>query len=497
MAVLEAKNITKVFPGVLALNSVNLSIDAGVVHCVIGENGSGKSTLIKCLTGIYEPEIGDVIIEGTNVKDNPLITSKIAYVPQEIDLFPDLTVAENLFLPYEKTGFTGLVHKRAVEKAAIPWLDRLHLSIKPDELVKNTTVSEQQLLQIGRALVRSDFSILLLDEPTTSLTTSDTEILFQLINELKEEGKAIVFISHKLEEIFSIGDVLTVLRNGDKVNMADVSSVDTAWVVQEMTGRAIDQEELFRSTNVRDEEVLRVDNISGSHFSDISFSLKAGEILGFTGLVGSGRSELMQAIFGYLPLYSGHVTLDKTSWKKGNTSHSTKHGFVYLPEERKTQGILQNLSVLKNISISVLEQLKFGLTISRKKERALGNDVVSEYQIKTPSLEQHIKFLSGGNQQKVIIGRAMSVKPKVIVFDEPTKGIDVGAKIEIYRVMKQLAEEEGMGIILISSELEEIMKCSNRIIALYQGRKVDEFPGDAAKDTLLAAIIGVNNHESK
>ncbi len=493
MKVLEAQNITKLFPGVVALDSVDVSFDTGEIHCVIGENGAGKSTLIKCLTGVYEPEEGQVLIDGEDALKNKVLFDKVAYVPQEIDLFGYMSVAENLFLPYEKSGLKGIVNQKELEKKAVPLLEKFRIPVKPDELVKDISVSAQQLLQIARATVHEDYEVLMLDEPTTSLTTSDTEILFDIVKEIKAENKAIIFISHKLEEIFALGDVLTVFRNGKKVAYSRLEEIDIPWVIRQMTGRELDQEQVFYSDKVSDEVLLEVESLTGERFTDVSFTLKKGEILGFSGLVGAGRSELMQAIFGYLPVYSGSVKLGGEEWKLGDTNYSVNHGFIYLPEERKKQGILPVLSIRENISVSALKDLKGGLGISKKKEDELAGRIIDTYDVKTPDAEKEIQFLSGGNQQKVIIGRSMCCSPKVLVFDEPTKGIDVGTKAEIYRLMKELAEEKGIGIILISSEMEEIKKCSNRIIALYEGKKAGEYDAEADKEAILSAIIGVNS----
>lgn len=493
MKVLEAHNITKLFPGVVALDSVDVAFEPGEIHCVIGENGAGKSTLIKCLTGVYDPEEGEVLIGGEDAIKNKALFDKIAYVPQEIDLFGYMSVAENLFLPYEKSGIKGIVNQKELEKKAAPVLEKFRIPVAPDALVKDISVSSQQLLQIARACVHEDYEVLMLDEPTTSLTTSDTEILFDIVKDIKKENKAIIFISHKLEEIFSLGDVITVFRNGKKVAGDVISNVDIPWVIRQMTGKELDQDQVYYSDKVTDQVLLEVNNLTGEKFTDISFTLKKGEILGFSGLVGAGRSELMQAIFGYLPVYSGTVKLDGEDWKLGDTNYSVNHGFIYLPEERKKQGILPVLSIRENISVSTLDTLKSGISISRRKEDELAQDVIDTYDVKTPDADKAIQFLSGGNQQKVIIGRAMKCSPKVLVFDEPTKGIDVGTKAEIYRLMKELAEEKGIGIILISSEMDEVKKCSNRIIALYEGRQAGEYDAAADKDTLLSAIIGVNS----
>ena len=472
MKVLEAHNITKLFPGVVALDSVDVAFEPGEIHCIIGENGAGKSTLIKCLTGVYQPEEGEVLINGEDAIKNKALFDKIAY---------------------EKSGIKGIVNQKELEKKAVPVLERFKIPVEPDALVKDISVSSQQLLQIARACVHEEYEVLMLDEPTTSLTTSDTEILFDIVRTIKKQNKAIIFISHKLEEIFSLGDVITVFRNGKMVAGDVISNVNIPWVIKQMTGKELDQDQVFCSEKVSEKVLLEVSNLTGEKFSDISFTLKKGEILGFSGLVGAGRSELMQAIFGYLPVYSGTVKLDGEAWKLGDTNYSVNHGFIYLPEERKKQGILPVLSIRENISVSTLDTLKSGFSISRRKEEELAREVIDTYDVQTPDTDKAIQFLSGCNQQKVIIGRAMKCNPKVLVFDEPTKGIDVGTKAEIYRLMKELAEEKGICIILISSDMDELKKCSNRIIALYEGKQAGEYDAKADKDTLLSAIIGVNS----
>ena len=474
MSVLEAKNISKKFPGVLALDSVDISFEPGEIHAVIGENGAGKSTLIKCLTGVYTPEEGEVLVEGKNAIKNKDLFKKVAYVPQEIDLFKHMTVAENLFMPFEKFDIKGAINQRELGKKALPILEKFNIPVNPSDLVRDISVSSQQLLQIARAVSNVDYEVLMLDEPTTSLTVKDTRILFDIVKRIASENKAVVFISHKLEEIFELCDVITVFRNGKRISYAKISEVDDSWIVKQMTGREKVLDQKFYSEKVSNENIMEVKNLSGERFHDVSFSLRRGEILGFTGLVGAGRSELMQAILGILPIYSGEIIFEGEPWKKGDSNWSVSKGYIYLPEERKKDGILPMLSIRENISITALDSLRSGIGLSRTKEQSLADDIIKLYDIKTPDADKQIQFLSGGNQQKVIIG------------------IDVGTKIEIYKLMKRLAEEEQIGIIMISSEMEEIMKCSNRIIALYDGHNAGEYDASTDDRTLLGAIIGLN-----
>ncbi|WP_311491889.1 sugar ABC transporter ATP-binding protein [uncultured Anaerococcus sp.] len=487
-----AKNITKIFPGVIALDDVSIQFEKGKVHAIIGENGAGKSTLIKCLTGVHSPTKGEILLCGKEAKLNDIEFKKVAYVPQEINLFENMSVSENLFMPYE--GNT--INFKRINSDAKPILKKFKIDVVPNELVKNISVSQKQLLQIARACTNSDFHTILFDEPTTSLSEKDTENFFEIIKELKSQSKAIVFISHKLEEIFRISDVVSIFRNGKNIGVHDVSGINEDFIIKEMTGKNINYNEDFSSKNVQEDVILEVHNITGKMFRDISFNLKRGEILGFSGLVGAGRTELMQSIFGYLKFVDGYYVLDGEKISESNTTDSVNRGLIYLPEERKQQGIFSHLSVRENISVALSDLIvKYGFVVN-KLEKQLVDNIISEYNIKTASKESIISYLSGGNQQKVIIGRSMYTNPKVLIFDEPTKGIDIGTKTEIYKLMKGLAEK-GISIIIISSEMDELIKCSNRIITLHDGEIVSQFDKPFEREKLMKAILGyeVRNYE--
>jgi ribose transport system ATP-binding protein len=492
MALLEARNIVKRFPGVIALNQLNITIRPGTIHCVIGENGAGKSTLVKTLTGVYKPDEGEVLIDGVNALQNPGQFLKVAYVPQELSLFSEMTVAENLFMPFSRSGMGGaMVTSSRLNKAAIPHLERFSIEARPDALVRTLTVSDQQLLQIARALTNKLAEIIILDEPTTSLTEREVERFFKIVRRLKDEKHSMVFISHKLDEIYAIGDEITVMRNGEQVGSAPVAEMNQRQLISLMSGKDVDLDETFRPSKPAGKVLLEVDALCGDKFTDVSFDLREGEVLGFAGLVGAGRSEIMQTIFGFLPEKSGAVKLKGESWKFRDTHTAMKRGLVYLPEERKHHGILPDLSVRHNIGISLLNETSRGGIISQEKETNVSQEIIDLYEVKTSSAEKRIVFLSGGNQQKIIIGRAMRGKPKVLIFDEPTKGIDVKTKVDIYRIMQQLAERERVGIILVSSEMKELLKCSNRVIAIYEGRKVGEFDTSKSNsEEIVTSIIG-------
>lgn len=492
MEILQANHITKRFPGVCALDDVTISFSSGRIHGIVGENGAGKSTLIKVLTGLLIPEEGDIIIEEKNAASDRRLFQTVGYVPQELDQFMHMTVADNLFLPYVRAGISQFVlNKKDLYQKAQPWLDRFYIKAKPGDQLGDVSVSERQLLQIARSLVDVNTKILLLDEPTTSLTTEDTERLFKVLFNLRDEGKSIVFISHKLEEVFRICDDVTVFRNGHLIAKAETKDVSIPWTIENMIGRKDDASVKYRSERVSDEGILTVEGLTGEKFKNVSFTLHKGEILGIAGLVGAGRTEVMQAIHGVLPVYSGRVVLGSNKWKYGNPAFAVEQGFIYLTEERKSQGIFPRLSVQRNSTVTLLRNRLKNMFISNKQEQEVAKEIVDAYDVKTPKLSQEIRLLSGGNQQKVLIGRAMYTDPRVLVFDEPTKGIDIGTKLDIYLMMKRLAEENQVGIILISSELNEVMRCSNRILSMYDGSINGEFSPDCEKQSILNAIMGI------
>lgn len=494
MAFVEVRNIGRDFPGVTALDDVELDLELGRVHILAGENGAGKSTLVKLLTGADTPSRGSIRIDGRDTAEHPEVFDLVAYVPQELSLFPHLSVAENLFIPYERSGFSSAtVNHREIQREAQEYLDRFAIEARPTELVRNISVSDQQLLQIARASTNKRMKVLILDEPTSSLTQAEVDRVFRVISTFRDGDHAIVFISHKMQECFAIGDDYTVLRNGRKVASGRMADTDEEGLIRAMSGEELKLGENFRPVlppGGPRETILQVRGLSGYRFENVSFDLKRGEILGFAGLVGAGRSEVMQTLFGFRKATSGSVTVLGKPWKLGDTSYSVGNGVLYLSEERKLHGILPLLSLRENIGIAILGETlsKFGISISRERSKVL--EIIRAYDIKTPDMEKKIMFLSGGNQQKAIIGRAMATRPSVLIFDEPTKGIDVRTKAEIYKIMKQLAED-GVGIILISSEMEELRKCANRIITMYSGRVTGDFDAETtSNETLVGAIFG-------
>ncbi len=492
MAYLEARGLGRDFPGVTALNDVDLSIELGRTHILAGENGAGKSTLVKILTGADRPSRGSVRIDGQDPAAHPELYRKIAYVPQELSLFQDMTVAENLFMPFERTGHGGLVDRRKMQSEAQVYLDRFGIDARPSDLVRYISVPDQQLLQIARASTNAEMKVLILDEPTSALTAREVERVFRVIRGFIDRDHAIVFISHKMEEVFDIGDDYTVLRGGQKVEAGRIDAIDEPQLIRAMSGRDISVDDHFRPEIEPGETLMTVEGLSGFGFTDVGFTLRRGEILGFAGLVGAGRSEVMQTIFGYRKARAGRVTVEGKPWRLDDTAASVQGGMIYISEERKHHGILPLLSLRENIGISVLALTNGSLGIDAGRERTLVQRVIGDYGIRAAGMEQRISNLSGGNQQKAIIGRAMATTPRILIFDEPTKGIDIGTKAEIYRIMKDLAET-GVGILLVSSEMTELRRCASRIVTMHGGRVTGDF--DAAttdRETLVGAIFATD-----
>jgi ABC-type sugar transport system ATPase subunit len=487
----EAIGVTRRYPGVTALSNVSIAVRSGTVHILAGENGAGKSTLVKVLTGTDRPNDGDVRILGRSVQNDPELFRRIGYVPQELNLFPHLTIAENLFMPFDQSGFRGgLLATRRLHAEAQKQLDRFTIRGRPDQQARELSISDQQLLMIARACSHRALDVLILDEPTSSLTVAEIERLFEIIRALRTEGKGVVFISHKTQEIFDIGDEITILRNGELVGHYPAESMDEQRLLALMAGREVRVDENFFPEAPPSDVVLDVRGLSGVDFDDVSFQLRRGEVLGFAGLVGAGRSEIMQTIFGYLPAKAGEATLDGERLRLGDTAASVRSGLVYISEERKLHGIFPMQSVLHNIGITLFAETTHGPFISSARERAAVQAVIDRFDVKTALLSQRIVNLSGGNQQKAIIGRALAIHPKVLILDEPTRGIDVRTKVELYRIVRDLANR-GIGVIVISSDMLELRRCATRIICLNSGRIQGEYDSrTTSNEELVTAIFG-------
>lgn len=490
--VLEMRQIGKTFPGVVALDDVNFELRRGEVHILLGENGAGKSTLMKILSGAYQKSAGQIILDSREVEiKNPkhAQTLGISTIYQEFNLIPHLSVGENIFLGREPARLPGFINQRAIFQNAKHALRALGLDLNPWNLVRELRVAEQQMVEVAKAL-SLDARILIMDEPTAALTEHEIVELFTAIRRLKEKGVSIIYISHRIEELFEIGDRVTVLRDGHSVGTYDVRGTSKSELIRLMVNRELT--ELFPKEKAPiGQEILRVDGLSTKGFlKDISFSLHKGEVLGIAGLLGAGRTELARAIFGLDKITSGTIRINGANQKIGSPRTAINSGIGFLTEDRKSQGLVLTLSVERNLCLSSIEKFsKWGVMDTRQERRAAGR-YVNELRIKTPSLDQKVLFLSGGNQQKVVLSKWLCSQAEVFIFDEPTRGVDVGAKAEIYQLMNRLAAE-GVAIIMISSELLEVLGMSDRILVMRAGQIAGEFSAEeATQERILQCALG-------
>ena len=493
--VLEMRDVCKSFPGVKALDHVQLRLHPGKVHALMGENGAGKSTLMKCMFGIYKMDEGQIFIDGepVNISDPMDALHKgIAMVHQELQPIPARTIGENIFLgryPMKKAlGFIPVIdHKKMYEDTAA-LLKKVRMNFDPKEKVGNLSVSQMQSVEIAKA-VSANCRVLILDEPTSSLTENEVEALFRIVEDLKAEGVAIVYISHKMDEILRIGDEVTIMRDGTYIGTWPASELTTDDIITKMVGRELTNLYPERH-NVPGDVIFEVENftsINPKSFRNVSFSLRRGEILGVGGLVGAQRTELMEGLFGIRSHTTGTVRYKGEEMHISRPKNAIDQGVAMLTEDRRGSGILGVLSVADNISIASLDKyLDFGISINSKKVEDLVQDNVKKMNIKTPSSKTQIKSLSGGNQQKVLVGRWLANNPDVLILDEPTRGIDVGAKYEIYCIIESLARE-GKSIIMISSEMSELIGMSDRIMVMCDGRVTGFVDGkDATQENIMA-----------
>ncbi len=489
--ILEMINISKSFPGVKALDNVNFKVKSGEVHALVGENGAGKSTLMKILDGVYNTDSGEIIINGKEVKINNTNDARklgIGFVFQEFNLVASLSVAENVYLGRLKKNKMRLVDWKNINYEAEKLLFDLNFKINPKTLIEDLSVAEKQLVEIAKAL-SLDAQIIIMDEPTSALTKSEIDKLFVIINDLKNKGITIIYISHRLEEIFLIADRVSVLRDGKIISTKQVIDETKNDIIEKMVGRSFDLEFPERESNIG-EVVLEIENLSSNLLKNISFKLHAGEILGISGLVGSGRTELAKALFGDDPPKSGILKVKGKNVKIRSTTHAKKNGIALIPEDRKEEDLVLNFSVLINTTICNLKKIitKIG-TLSSQKEKKSAMQIINKLGVKTPSINQKAIYLSGGNQQKVIVAKWLFSEPDILIMDEPTRGIDVGAKFEIYQLMN-LMVLEGKAIIMISSELPEVMAMSDRLLVMNKGAIKGVFNKKEinANDIMKAAI---------
>lgn len=489
---LELKDIDKSFPGVKALSGATLRIYPGRVMALVGENGAGKSTLMKVLTGIYKKDAGEVIYQGESCAFNGPKSSQeagIGIIHQELNLIPELTIAENIFLGREFTRAFGAIDWKKMYAEADKLLARLNLAYSSHRLVSELSIGDQQMVEIAKVLSFGS-KVIIMDEPTDALTDTETESLFSVIRELRDQGCGIVYISHRLKEIFEICDDVTVLRDGQFIGEKPVASLKEDTLIEMMVGRKL--EDQYPRINIpQGKTKLNVINLSGEDVHDVSFSLHESEILGISGLMGAGRTELMKIIYGALPKTNGTVELDGKPCQIKKPAEGLEQGIVYISEDRKRDGLVLGMSVKENMSLTALRYFSRGMgVLNHKEEQLTVGDFIKLFNIKTPSMDQTIGFLSGGNQQKVAIARGLMTRPKVLILDEPTRGVDVGAKKEIYQLINKF-KQEGLSIILISSEMPEVMGMSDRILVMHEGRISGEFSAhNVTQEMLMATAVG-------
>ncbi len=466
----EMEDIVKTFPGVKALSNARLNLYEGEVLGLLGENGAGKSTLMNVLGGIYRPDSGQIKIKGKEEKIDNVITAEklgIAFIHQEIALVPYLSVAENIFLGRELMT-AGMVDKNKMYKESRQWLEMVGLDVNPATLVCRLSIARQQMVEIAKAC-SLNMKLMIMDEPTSSLSEKEVDLLFDMINRLKNRGIGIIYISHKLSEIFTITDRVCVMRDGSYVGTITTKESDQSELVQMMVGRELTNY-YVRTYNEPGEIVLEAKNINaGNRVVDCNFNVRKGEILGFYGLVGAGRSELIKAVMGLYPRDSGQIFLKGKDVTNLSTLKIQENGLALVPENRKLEGLILKNSIMFNVSISVLGTFMKHFVVDRKKEKLVVDKGITELNIKTPSRMQAVQNLSGGNQQKVVLAKWLVSNPDVLILDEPTRGVDVGAKAEIYSIMNDMAAK-GMAIIMISSEMPEIMNMCDRMVIMSEGK---------------------------
>lgn len=491
--ILSTRGISMLFPGTIALDNVDYRVWRGKVNVIIGENGAGKSTLMKILAGVQQPSLGEMVLNGKAVKfanTRDAAAHGIGMVHQELNLFENLSVAENIFLGRELQKGLAPINEAEQETRAAALLKRLDQPISPREMVGNLKVGQQQLIEIAKALAE-DADILILDEPTSALSKTEVEILFRVIRELTRQGVTLIYISHRLEELMAIGDVITILRDGKFQAEAKVQDIDVPWIVREMLGsdpvsNFLTPGRTFGAPVLEAEHITCVNGAGNTVVNDVSFRVHAGEIVGIYGLMGAGRTELFECMLGTERNYLGKLWLDsKPVPQRLTTAERIRMGMSLVPEDRKRTGIFPGSSVASNLTIASLwRRLQRGFAIAQKDEQAVVASTIGNLSIKVSSPEVEIQALSGGNQQKVVIGRSLLTNPKVLFLDEPTRGIDVGAKADVFRMMVQLSQQ-GIAVVFSTSDLKEIMAVSDRILVMSGGKLTADIVRDRAEESAL------------
>ncbi len=487
----ELRGISKRFLATQALDDVSLELRAGEVHALVGENGAGKSTLVKILAGVHQPDSGSIWLDGQEIVLHGPAHARslgIAVVHQEPRLFPDLTVAENVFLGHAPSGRFGTVDWGGMRKAATSLFEELDVHVDVGAPVRGLSMADQQLIEIAKSL-SVEASVLILDEPTASLSAHEVDRLFTIVRRLRDRDVAVLFVSHRLDEVFELCDVATVFRDGRHVITTATSGLTTADLVRHMVGRSVS---LFPKVETPIGEVLlEVKGLTRAGvFNDIGFAVRAGEIVGFAGLVGAGRTEVARVLFGIDQRDAGEVVLDGTPVSFASPSAAMTAGVAYLPEDRHQEGLVLDFSIAQNVTLPILPRLFPKFLVHASTERAVAGEYTEQFNVKMTGVEQMAGALSGGNQQKVVLAKWLASKPRLLILDEPTRGIDIGAKVEVHRIVSELAAS-GLGIILISSDLPEVLAMSDRIIVLHEGRITAEIARtDATEERVMFAATG-------
>ncbi|MCA0984258.1 sugar ABC transporter ATP-binding protein [Halobacillus yeomjeoni] len=486
--------IEKAFAGNQVLKKVDFDVQPGEVHALMGENGAGKSTLIKVLTGIHQRDGGTIEVKGEEkTYSNPKEAEKdgIVVIHQELNIIPHLTVSENMFLGKEKTlGRTGILKKKEMYQETLDHLERLGVtSIHPNETAGDLSVGKQQMIEIARA-ISTNAEMIIMDEPTAALTDREIESLFKVIESLRKQNVSIVYISHRMEEIFQICDRITVLRDGEYIGTEQVKETDFESVVKMMVGRELGERFPARTSTVGD-KVFEVKHLArDGWFEDVNFHVNQGEILGVAGLMGAGRTEIMEAIFGAVKKKQGEVLLDGEPLNIKHPRDAIQAGIGFITEDRKGEGLVLHLSIRENVALTNMKAISDNGWISSKREAELIDDLIGRLHVRTTGREQEVKSLSGGNQQKVVIAKWLGIKPRILILDEPTRGVDVGAKKEIYHIMNELTEQ-GVAIIMVSSELPEVLGVSDRIMVIHEGKVARILPREeATQEKIMQAATG-------
>ena len=493
--ILEIKNITKRYPGVVALNHASFSVEEGEVHALVGENGAGKSTLIKVITGAIKPDEGTLVYQGKEYAElNPILSGQIGIeaIYQEFNLASTLSVEENIYMGTKVNGGIFIDRKKLTQNT-LDILKSLNVNIDPNTKIRDLTVAYMQLVEISKALARK-VKLLIMDEPTAPLTDNEVEILFQLVHNLKEKGVSIIYISHRLDEIFELSDHVTVMRDGEIIKTVRTKDITKDQLIFDMVGRKLTETYPERSPKYG-KTILEIKGLSGPFNKKTSFCVREGEIVGLAGLVGAGRTEIARLIIGADKKYSGEVYMNGEKTDIRSPKDAIEKGIAYVSEDRKNQGVLLKMSVRWNITLPILRRLSHFLFIDRKKEDECVNQYKDALRIKTPSLNQLVGNLSGGNQQKVAVAKWLASESKLLILDEPTRGIDVGAKQEIYDLINRLTQD-GLGILMISSEMEEIMGMSDRMLVMAEGEIVGELQKeDFSQDKILRYASNITVQE--